>query len=261
MRLISLFANEAKQGSVMRSLIHVKGGDLQFVEEKDGWSKVTFDLLAVTFGDNGTVVDQVNRTENIRARAEALEDIKKNGFVYNVLVPVKKPGAYQMRVALRDATTSRVGSANQFIEVPNIKKNRLTLSGIVLDNFEVSNKNEIKNDLDFQTDTARRRFRTGTALQFAFVVYNARLDAASAKPNLQMQFKLFRDGKEIFTSRENAVETNGQSDLTRIQANGALQLADKMEAGEYVLQIVVKDLSAKEKRAVATQWIDFEVVQ
>ena len=43
-----------------------------------------------------------------------------------------KAGAYQMRCVLRDGTTEHVGSATQFIEVPDVSKGRLTLSGIVM---------------------------------------------------------------------------------------------------------------------------------
>ena len=55
-------------------------------------------------------------------------------MVYSVHVPVKKPGAYQVRVVLRDATSELFGSASQFIEVPDIGKGHLALSGIVLRN-------------------------------------------------------------------------------------------------------------------------------
>ena len=34
-----------------------------------------------------------------------------------------------------------------------------------------------------------------------------------------------------------------------------------MQPGEYVLQIVVTDLLAKDKYRVATQWMDFEIVK
>ena len=50
----------------------------------------------------------------------------------SINLPVKKPGAFQLRIAVRDVPTGRVGSANQFIEVPNLNKNRLALSGIYL---------------------------------------------------------------------------------------------------------------------------------
>jgi hypothetical protein len=41
---------------------------------------------------------------------------------------------------------------------------------------------------------------------------------------------------------------------TRIRLNA-------LQPGEYVLQVVVTDALAPEKRRTATQWIDFEVVK
>ncbi|MBC7798963.1 MAG: VWA domain-containing protein [Pyrinomonadaceae bacterium] len=259
-RLISLFGNDAKLGSYMRSVIHIKGGDLKFVDDKDGFQKAVFDVVAITFGDNGAVIDEINRTETIRvSKIEALKSINDTGFTYFVNVPIKKPGAYQMRVAFRDTTTNRIGSANQFIEVPNVKKNRLTLSGIALDNYEITASNAEKNDVGSDTDTARRIFKTGTALQFGQIVYNAKLDAATKQPYLQMQFKVFKEGKEIFASKESSVNIEGQTDLQRIVITGGVTLGTSMTAGEYVLQIIVKDTLAKQKRQIATQNIDFEI--
>jgi hypothetical protein len=39
---------------------------------------------------------------------------------------------YQLRVVVRNSASEGIGCANQFIEVPDISKNRLTLSGIVM---------------------------------------------------------------------------------------------------------------------------------
>jgi len=41
--------------------------------------------------------------------------INKNGFVYNLAIPIKKPGAYQLRIAIRDEASERIGSAMQFV--------------------------------------------------------------------------------------------------------------------------------------------------
>jgi hypothetical protein len=36
-------------------------------------------------------------------------------------------------------------------------------------------------------------------------------------------------------------------------------LGSKLEAGEYILQVVVVDTLGKEKQKVSQQWIDFEI--
>src|SRR5690242_21432976 len=42
---------------------------------------------------------------------------------------------FRSRVALRDHGSDKLGSANQFVEVPNLKKGHLVLSGVVLENL------------------------------------------------------------------------------------------------------------------------------
>ena len=284
LRLTSLFANDPKAGSFVRSLLHIDARDLTFTEEADGWHKAVFDVLAYTFGDNGTVVDQVNRTQTIRVRGETYKKSLENGFVLRITVPVKKPGAYQLRTALRDEASERVGSATQFIEVPNISKNRLTLSGIIVNGIDPAARNkgsakepagtaapagaqssnkaeEEIGDTDPQAGPAVRRFRRGMILQYDYLIYNAQLDKASARPQVQTQMRLFRDGQEIFTGRVQSHDSSNQPDLKRLTASGALQLGTEMTPGEYILQIVVTDPLAKDKYRTATQWIDFEIVK
>ena len=49
-------------------------------------------------------------------------------------------------------------------------------------------------------------------------------------------------------------------DPKRLPVAGALQLGTDMQPGEYVLQVLVTDLLAKEKYRLASPWISFEIV-
>ncbi|MGH9945424.1 MAG: VWA domain-containing protein, partial [Pyrinomonadaceae bacterium] len=131
-RLTSLFGDDPKAGSYMRSLMHIDARDLKFTEEADGWRETKLDVLGVAFGDNGRVLEQSGVSHSLKFRGPAYEYILRNGLVFNFNVPVKKGGAYQLRVAVRDAITERVGSASQFVEAPDLKKDRLALSGLVI---------------------------------------------------------------------------------------------------------------------------------
>lgn len=274
LRLNALFGNDALQGSYMRPLLHISAQDLKFTDEADGSKKAIFDVLAVFFGDNGTAVEQVSKTYTLKVRGDMYERIMKNGFVYYFTLPVKKPGAYQFRVAIRDSQAGKVGSASQFIEVPNLKKERLTTSGIVLENmteaqwkaFSVETPAVNVNPVDESpekpnpmNDTSLRRFKRGTILRYGFEAYNVKTDA-SKKPNLQVKVRIFRDGKLMLDGRQTPIDVTGQTDLERIKYTGALSLAPKMQPGEYILQIVVTDNLAKEKRKISTQFVQFEIV-
>jgi VWFA-related protein len=267
LRLNALFGSDTKSGSFVRSFLHIDAKDLKFAELSDGSRKATFDILAVSFGDNGLPVEQIGRTYSITAKNENYEQLLRDGFVYSFVFPIRTAGAYQMRVALRDQNSQKVGSANQFIDVPNLKKERLTLSGIVLENLTPAQWEKLSRETNSnqtggnpQADTSLRRFRRGTVLRYAYEIYNARLDAAQ-KPQLQTQMRIFRDGKLLLEGKQNALDLSGQTNLQKIGAGGALSLGNTMPPGDYVLQIIVTDNLAKEKSRTSTQFVQFEIVE
>src|SRR5262249_26970844 len=109
LQLTSLFGNDAKEGSFMRSFLHVDGHDLTFTDEPDKLHRCVFDVMAITFGDNGTVVDQpTGKTFTLKLPDDAYKRAVRDGLVYYVTVPIKKAGAYQLRVSLRDSATDRI---------------------------------------------------------------------------------------------------------------------------------------------------------
>jgi VWFA-related protein len=262
----TLFAENEKGGSFIRSLVNIDARDLKFSQEPDGTHKANFDIIAMTFGDNGVPVDEAAKNYTIRVGEKVYQKILQKGFVYNLLVPIKKPGAYQFRIAMRDSATAKVGSASQFVDVPNLKKDNLTLSGIVLDNFTADEWKKISHgentavqtadEAGSDADTALRIFKRGTVLRYDYLIYNAKTNPSQ----LQIQARLFRDGKILFEGQPSAFDTSGQTDLKRLQAVGAITLGNNLAPGNYVLQLIVKDGLAKEKRQIATGSVDFEIV-
>ena len=273
LQLTTMFGNDAKAGSFMRSMLHIDARDLTFTDESNGMHKCVFDLLAIIFGDNGAAIEQNGRTYTIEMSDESYKRALRQGLVYNVIVPIKKPGAYQLRMALRDTSTERIGSASQFIEVPDVKKNRLTLSGVVLRGSTLqTGANQAAKDANAgnsegveqsnpESGPAVRHFSHGMLMEYGFVIYNAFIDKATNRPQLITQIRLFRDGKLVFTGKENPFDFTGQADLKRLVAGAAIQLGTELAPGEYVLQIIVSDTRASEKHRTATQWIDFEIVK
>ena len=96
---------------------------------------LNFDVLASSFGENGETIDQVGRAYRLSVPAETHKQMMEEGFVYSFIFTIKEAGAFQMCVAVRDGVSSKLGSASQFVEVPDLKKGRLEISGIVLENF------------------------------------------------------------------------------------------------------------------------------
>jgi hypothetical protein len=286
LQLTSLFANDPKAGSIMRSMLHIDGNDLTFTTEPDGMHKCVFDVLAMTFGDNGVPVDQSGRTYTLQLPEALYKQAQRDGLVYYVTVPIKKPGAYQLRVSLRDTSTERIGSASQFVEVPDLKKNRLALSGIVLRGERSGDRpaaaaganpsaaaaanqqadsgaaeQNVADQRNPEASPAVRHFKRGMLMDYLFMIYNARLDKVTNKSQLVSQIKLFRDGQPVFTGKENPLSFSGVVDPKRVVSGGALQLGTDLGPGEYVLQVIIRDMLADDKHRTVTQWMDFEIVK
>lgn len=269
--LTTIFVDELAQGSLLRSFLYFDPRDLTFTEEADGWRVATFKLRGFLFGDNGKVIgDQLSKAGTLRLRGPAYDRALREGIVHGFDISVKQPGAFQFRVAVRDGGSSRIGTAGEFVEIPDLRGGRLSLSGIVVRAAadlpqDGSEAPMLPSSPDaapaVSAGPAVRRFRQGANLIFAYAVYNARLDQATHLPQLSTQTRVFRDGKPVFTGDTTRLDPAGQSDLKRITSASLLQLGAALLPGEYVIQIIVTDSLGKEKSRVATQWIDFEVVK
>ena len=255
LHLTSLFLHEPERGSVLRSLLHLDTRDLS-LRESDGTLGTTLEILAVTFGDSGKVVDQLARVQEIRVQPGRLDETLREGLTYRLDVPVKTPGAYQLRVAIRDTATARYGTANQLVEVPDLGKERLALSGIVVGGLGEEGGPEAT--LERDATAALRRFRPGQALAYSFAVYNAQRERATGQPRLEAQMRLYRDGQPLSVGERRAIEP-AQGEARAVTSGGAFMLGPEMPAGDYVLQVVVTDGLAGKKYATATQAIDFAI--
>ncbi|MEK6280671.1 MAG: VWA domain-containing protein [Acidobacteriota bacterium] len=271
-QLTTLFTDTAERGSQLSSLLYFQARDLTFTEEPDGWRQAVFDLSGIIFGDNGSVAHQRSETRTLRLRGNAYEQVLRRGLTYQLNLPAPKAGSYQVRVAVRDAASSRLGTAGQFVEVPNLKSERLALSGITASGFldlnepassdaKPENIQATAGDREAMTGPAQRRFRTPSNLYFGYVIYNAQLDKATRQPRLTAAMRVLRDGKVIFEGQPKAVDLTGQAERQRITAAGGVQLGTDMAPGEYILQITVTDLLANDKEKTTTQWVDFEIVK
>jgi VWFA-related protein len=283
LQLTSLFSHDAKTGSFMRSMLHIDSRDLTFTDEPNGMHKCLFDVLAMTFGDNGVPVDQTGRSYTLQLPDALYKKTQREGLVYYVTVPIKKAGAYQLRISLRDTVTERIGSASQFVEVPDLKKNHLAVSGMVLRGERPGQRTtaaapenptaappgadpsaadqNVADQQNPESSPAVRHFSHGMLLDYLFMIYNARLDKITNKPQLVSQIQLFRDGQPVFTGKEIALNFTEVTDPKRLVSGGAIKLGTDLAAGEYVLQVIVKDMLADEKHRTVTQWMDFEIVK
>jgi VWFA-related protein len=276
-KMTTQFWHDAKKGAFINALLHIDARDLAFEDLVNGWRKTTFEVAAFTFGDNGRVIDQSDRAYSVSMNAADYTRTLERGIFYRISLPIKKPGAYQLRTAARDRTSKKVGAANQFIEVPDLKKTPLALSGIIVRGESLPSANQPEpttageqtasnregrvEEIDAQANPVVRRFRRNQVFEYGYLIYNAALDKATRRPLLETQLRLYCDGHKVFDGRVKSLETTRQPDLARLVAGGTLRLGNELAPGDYDLQVIIRDLANKDKPRLATQWIDFEIIK
>jgi len=263
-RLTTLFVQSPTAGSLVDAVLHVDAKDLKFTDQPDGWHKAVIDVAAVTFGESGEAVDGSDRTYTLQYKDAGYQSALKYGIDYAMQHPVKKPGGYQLRIALRDADTEQLGSASEFIEIPDVSKGKLLLSSLMLHPYmppagagspQAAQTPAGQTGGGITGSPAVRIFAPGQDILYEYQILNPQVDS-SQKPQIESSSRIFRDGKEIFTGKPQAVDTAAQPDIKKMEGGGVLKLGGKMQPGDYVLQVVVTDKIAK---TTVTQWSDFEV--
>lgn len=265
--LYPIYTNQSDKGDVIHALVYIDAAKLNFSQNEKGNRKANFDLIAMIFGDNGVPVGETYKNYSLEFSENLYQSVLKKGFVYDFYVPVKKAGAYQFRVALRDTNSNEIGSASQFLEVPDLKKDQLTISNILLDNYSVSEwkkmstgqSSENPDEKSAYLDTTDRQYKTGSILRYGYVIYNAKI-GANRTPNLKIQTRLIKDGKIVLESSPVPFNASEQNDMQRLENVGSITLGNDLAAGNYVLQIIAIDENiSKQNLKTASQWIDFEI--
>ena len=141
-RLTCLYSEEPKTGAAIRMLLDVDAHDLTYSDQPDGARTVAVDVAAFALGERGAIAGSNDRAYRIRLSPEEYQAASSGGLVFKLNVNLSKPGAYQMRVAVRDAESGRIGSASQFVEVPDFRRRHIALSGIIMNGPQAENTNQ-----------------------------------------------------------------------------------------------------------------------
>ncbi len=260
-RLTAVFTDEPQAGTSINALLYFQPAELKWSTEPDGSHKASMDLAAAAFDENGLALAPVDTTLALQMNAQQYAAALEKGLVYGIHIPVSKPGPYLVRAAVRDPATEGTGSAQQFLEVPDVANGRLALSGIVIQDDAVkAEANPLAGAAaaaDITGGAARRIFRRGTALAYFYEILNAKA-AGGQRPELEVQTRMFRDGAPVLDSKTDLDATAGASDPRNLRARGRLTLGRGLTPGEYVLQVIVTDKLAR-KYGTVTQSVDFEV--
>jgi VWFA-related protein len=262
------YIHDSLKGYLLRAWLHLDGRRLGFVKEKDGGNFISLEAVATASDITGLAQDSGQMQIRFRVNSHDIQWIKNNGLNISLFIPAKKSGPYYVRAAVKDHASGAIGSAYQFIDIPNVKSGGMALSSIFILNreedaswiqsgtAEESESRASQSQQAAKRSQALRRYLPGESFEYMAMTYNANAKNG-LKPDLESQIVLYRNGDEIFRSKPDAVEIKEPYIPGRIPLRGIMKLDHTMPPGDYVLQLQVRERS--QKTSAAAQTLNFEV--
>jgi hypothetical protein len=189
------------------------------------------DLMGAVADDKGTILT------TLKQQLVLPGGNSNNSLITSLQFPKLPAGLLQVRIATRDRKSGRIGSVVQWIELPNLSKNKFDASSLFLSESAVSQGSEpkwvIKPD---------RKFAKTAKLKFQVFIYNADLSAGA--PAINMQVELRQGGQVLVQTPASPVDTKGVTDMGRIPVAGDFPLGG-FPPGRYELKLIFTDQKTK----------------
>lgn len=256
------YMNKPEKGPLLTSSIQIPPESLVLATEA-GKEKAVLDIIGGVYNDQGKM--GAHFADRLAIPATAIDQLRQLGqnllYNYQVYLP---PGLYQMRVAVRDAGNGKIGTVNEWIEVPNLASRQLTLSSLIAGEREPlantsASGNSASNataptELELAPLRIDRRFHRNSFLRFLVYVYNA-ARASDSKPDVALQIQILRDQQPVLTTPLRKLSTEGVLQLEQLPFAADVSL-EGLAAGRYVLHVTTIDRVSKTS---ASQAMRFEI--
>jgi VWFA-related protein len=252
------WTDTAEKRQALNIALQVHGEAVSFEQESDK-RKALVDVAGsiynekgeagASFGERLTVTDQTKGT-NTNIGPDLI-------YSYSLTLP---PGLYQVRVAARDEKNGRIGSTQQWIEIPDLSAHKVVLSSLIVSERTV---NPVKagpraalpgNDQlpqDRVTSRIDHRFHQNSFLRFLVFIYTQLKTVVT--PDIAVQVQILRSDQPVITTSMRKVSTEGMPDLTRLPYAADISL-EKLTPGRYVLSITAIDRLSKTTTSQSTRF-------
>lgn len=227
-----------KTGPEIVGRVEIDARNLTFTRLLNGRTTGTLDIEIAAFNENGQAVENSTSTYEVQLTARQFEASSQEGFAAAPTLTLRTPGAYQVRVAVRDGTSGRVGSAGQFVNAFDVAASPLAITGVTI-------------------SQSLHTLKAGDQFHYVYQIVNLAADSAK-RSRVESRTRILRDGVPVFEGQTNKLDFEPADDPKTRIAGGEIKLGEKFEAGHYVLEIRLTDMLAKPP-ATATQYVRFEV--
>lgn len=233
------YVNTPEQGLALKASMQIAREALGGMTGETQRSEI--DVVGAAIDDRGVIV---TFKQVLTVTPDPSAQNQRQAVVWNQQLKLP-PGLYQVRVAVRERSTGRTGSAQQWIEVPDISKGGLQLSSLFLGERKAEGRDEkfatapraVMVDVD-------RRLTRSSVLRFQTYIYNAARASQATPPDVLIETRIFRDNRVVVTTPPAKLPTDTTKDLTRLPYWAEIAL-DQLSPGRYALEVTAIDRTTK----------------
>jgi VWFA-related protein len=230
LQLSLIYLDTPVSGPVLTTSVQVPADSLAYDEEHKKPARVA--IAGIVLNDQGKPAATFKTGVEVRQRLRG-EGSDASNVIYNSPTSLK-PGIYQVRVAARDEGSGLVGSAMEWIVIPDLALRQLSLSSLMVGLESVATSGD---RIQWSVD---RKFQHGSQVRFMTFVYNAGRSGTGA-PSLRAQVDVYRDGQRLISNAVARVEAANR-DPERVPFASDLDLR-QLPPGAYVLEVTIQDLT------------------
>lgn len=249
------FLDNKDKGSFVSAWVSVPAEFITFGPENDK-QQATIDLVGTFYNERGQPGASFSERIDVTTTSADIAQTHDKDIGYSYPVHLE-PGLYQVRVAARDQRTGRVGSTQQWIEIPDLSRGQLALSSLILGERKAASVAAVSTNSPDKIDAAGlsidHRFRDSSVLRFLVFVYNSLHISNAPKPDVAVQIQVVRDKQPVVTTALRKIDPEGILDLTRLPYAAEVPL-EGLPKGLYLLKLTVIDRITKQSSSQQTRF-------
>ncbi len=243
------YLNTSDKGAVLKISMQLERTIFGLGQASAG-QKALFDVAGVAIDDRGQFA---SFKQLLTVVADASTEDRTQPIIWHQQLSLK-PGLYQVRVALRERASGRIGSAMQWVEIPDLSKGGFSLSSLFLGERTIEEASEAAADKGARPIIVDvdHRFARQSVLRFQTYVYNAARQSPSS-PDVWIQAQVFRGQRQVMTTSPARVPVTGDTARLSFWSEIALQT---LPPGRYTLQVTATDRTVNR---AATERVNFSI--
>jgi len=254
LRLTALYIDNPQREPIVTLLLHIDASKLHLIESEGSYHS-SLEQIGFVLDANGRTVESFSNTLQLNLQPKTFQAALKQGFVATRTMNLK-PGVYQIRLFVREVGFGPIGTANDFIEIPDLKAaDRLSASSL----FLAGQTAQQGKTADAAGATpSQRKFPTNGEFSYSMVIYNPRIDEKMKQPQLEMRTRILNGSKVVFAGQPHPVAAGEGSALPYRVVTGGVIKPLVLPSGDYTVEVIVWD-KLRKKDSIVRRETDFSV--